>query len=295
MMKLRVQRILRVSRVVADLDRAEAFYRDALGFRPVLREALEPAVLVALGMAGIAAEQAVMRLGAETVALVRFAPAGRPYPADSQSRDLWFQHLAIIVRDMDAAYAHLSAHDGWTPISWGGPQRLPPADGSVRAYKFRDPDGHPLELIWYPTGHGRATGQPAGAASPFLGIGHTAIAVSLTARSLAFYRRLGFTPAARSWNQGGPQSALDGMMDARVRVISLRPASPEGPGIELLRYGPAGRAMVAPRPNDRVTDWVSVAAEGLARPSPGALRDPDGHLLLLADQGPDGASIGLPA
>ena len=33
--------------------------------------------------------------------------AGRPAPADSRSNDRWFQHVAIIVSDMDRAYARL--------------------------------------------------------------------------------------------------------------------------------------------------------------------------------------------
>ena len=283
------QRLIRISRVVSDLDRAEVFYADALGFRRVFREPLEPGLLVALGMERAAAEQSVMRLGDEEIALVRFASAGRPYPADSQSRDLWFQHLAIVVRNMDAAYANLSAHRGWQPISWGGPQQLPRANGSERAFKFRDPDGHPLELIWFPPGQGRAIWHQRKTATPFLGIDHSAIAVSFISRSLAFYRRLGLLPTERSWNHGPRQSALDGLLEARARVLGLRPASAEGPGLELLRYRPPGRPMVAPRPTDRLTDWLTLAVDGLPRPSPGALRDPDGHLVVLEDHGLVGA------
>jgi hypothetical protein len=43
--------------------------------------------------------------------------------------------------------------------------------------------------------------------------------------------------------------------------------------------------MVAPQPNDRVTDWVTLAVSALPGSSPGALRDPDGHLLVLESQG----------
>jgi catechol 2,3-dioxygenase-like lactoylglutathione lyase family enzyme len=288
---MKAHRLLRISRVVADLDRAEAFYADALGFRRLFRKALSPALLGALGMPDSAAEQSVMRLGDEEIALVRFVPEGRPYPADSHSRDLWFQHLAIVVRDMDGAYAAVSAHGGWQPISLGGPQQLP----DVRAFKFRDPAGHPLELIWFPPGQGRALWHQADADTLFLGIDHSAIAVSLTSRSLAFYRRLGLSPTERSWNHGQPQSALDGLLDARVRVIGLRPSSAKGPGLELLRYRPPGRPMIAPRPNDRVTDWVTLAVTGLPRSLPAALRDPDGHLIVLEDQGPGGTCTGLPA
>ncbi len=41
--------ILRVSRVVSDLDRAEAFYRDGLGFRTMTRGHSDKATLAALG------------------------------------------------------------------------------------------------------------------------------------------------------------------------------------------------------------------------------------------------------
>jgi len=71
---------------------------------------------------------------------------------------------------MDAAHARVLADARAQPISQDGPQTLPPVDGSVRAWKFRDPDGHPLELLWFPPGGGRAVwrGHPPGAV--FLGI-----------------------------------------------------------------------------------------------------------------------------
>jgi len=289
MKAIRVQRLLRISRVVSDLHRAEIFYSDALGFRRLAQEPLAPALLATLGMEGIAAEQVVMRLGEEEIALVQFEAQGRPCPSDSQSRDLWFQHLAIVVRDMDRAYANLSARAGWQPISWGGPQQLPRANGSERAFKFRDPDGHPLELIWFPPGQGREQWHRRTTSTPFLGIDHSAIAVSLTSRSLVFYRRLGLSPVERSWNHGQAQSALDGLFGAKLRVIGLRPPAAEGPGLELLRYRPPGRPMPARRPNDQVTDWITVAATGLGESSPVVLHDPDGHLLVLEDQGLSGA------
>ncbi len=272
-------RVVRVSRVVADLDRAEAFYRDALGFRTVGRG---PSDLAALGLPGATAEEAVMRLGGDEVALVRLASPGRPYPADSRSDDMWFQHLAIVVGDMDAAHARVLADAGAQTISQDGPQTLPPVDGSVRAWKFRDPDGHPLELLWFPPGGGRAVwrGHPPGAV--FLGIDHSALAVSSGARSLRFYRRLGFKIATRSRNAGLAQSRLDGLPGARLRVFSLRPASADGPGLELLAYEPPGRSAAAVRPGDIAADWTTVEMPGRGDAAPRRVRDPDGHMLLLA-------------
>ena len=237
--QFQAERILRVSRVVSDLDRAEAFYRDGLQFYTMTRGHSDVA---ALGCADADAEEVVMRLGAQDIALVRFATQGRPYPRDSRSDDLWFQHLAIVVNDMDLAYAHLSSHAGWRPISEGGPQLLPPCNGAVRAFKFRDPDGHPLELIWFPPGQSRSEWHKSASNAPFLGIDHTALSVASTSRSLAFYRALGLRVTERSLNRGPAQESLDGLPSARVRVTALRAITATSPGLELLGYRPSGRA-----------------------------------------------------
>ena len=271
-------RIVRISRVVADLDRAVAFYCDGLGFRLASRGPGNPALPAQLGLPGATAEEAVLRLGGEEIVLVRFDPPGAPYPADSRSNDGWFQHLAIVVDDMAAAWRQLAAQSP-RPISTDGPERLPPRNGAVTAVKFRDPDEHPLELIQFPPGQGRPVWQRASGAElgPFLGIDHSAMAVASTARSLRFYRRLGFRVAARSWNDSPAQSRLDGLPGARVRVTGLRLPSLAGPGLELLCYAPPGRPAPPVPANALLTDWVTLSA-GPA----GLHRDPDGHRMLLA-------------
>src|SRR5262249_25648805 len=150
---------------VSDLARATDFFVDGLAFRP--------------------AGRGHVALGDQAVAL--HPHAGRAIPADSRSNDLWFEHMAIVVPDMDAAYARVIAL-GARPIS-AGPQTIPlsnPAAGGIRAFYFKDGDGHSLELIWYPSGKGDPRWQaPDGRL--FLGIDHTAIAVADTERSLRFY------------------------------------------------------------------------------------------------------------
>jgi catechol 2,3-dioxygenase-like lactoylglutathione lyase family enzyme len=274
-------RIRRISRVVAQLDRAAAFYADGLGFRAVSHDRGDPDELEALGLGDAPAERIVMRLGAEEIALVRFATPGRRYPPDSQGSDLWFQHLAIVVDDMDMAHAHLMSRDGWRPISIGGPQTLPPTNGGVRAFKFRDPDGHPLELIWFPPGQGRPVWREAVSDRPFLGIDHSALSVASTPDSLEFYNALGFVVAERSFNQGPAQERLDGLPGAKARITSLRPVSQEGPGLELLAYEPPGGSAPAGAVNDIVTDWVTLEALPSSGGAARALRDPDGHLMVL--------------
>jgi len=276
------RRIVRISRVVADLDRAEAFYRDRLGFQRVARGPGDPALPALLGLPGAATEEVVLRLGAEEIALVRFDPPGAAYPTDSRSNDLWFQHLAIVVGNMATARQRLATQPT-TPISTDGSERLPPRNGSVVAFKFRDPDGHPLELIQFPPGQGRPVWQRAADADtgsgPFLGIDHSAIAVAATARSLRFYRRLGLRAASSSLNDSTAQSRLDGVPGARVRVTGRRFSAPTGPGLELLCYSPPGRPAPVAAANAAVTDWVTLSGRRAE-----VRRDPDGHIMLLTGQ-----------
>ncbi|HEX4151140.1 MAG TPA: VOC family protein [Steroidobacteraceae bacterium] len=299
---VQAESIVRISRVVSDLERSESFYRTALGFRSLTRAAPDPEVLSALGLPGAGATEVRMRLGSEELALLRFESVPRNYPADSQSNDLWFQHLAIVVSDMDAAYGHLRASVHWRPISTDGPETLPASSGGVRAFKFRDPDGHPLELLWLPPRSGRPLWHGARRADalepPFLGIDHSALAVSSTRRSLAFYRALGLHVVARSMNTGPAQSRLDALNAVRVRVTGLRPASVEGPGVELLAYRPPGRARNSSTVTDLSTDWITLSAitaggAGTSLPRTRALIDPDGHRVVLKSQ--RGGSFGRPA
>ena len=266
----RAGQVVRISRVVADLDRSERFYRDGLGFRRVWEGPLARQVAASLLPGGTATLRR-MRLGAEEIDLVRWDQTGTPYPADSRSDDRWFQHIAVVCGDLPAAYARLLAVSP-QPISADGPQVLP---GGVAAFKFRDPDGHPVELIRSPPGQGRAVWQRSGIT---LGIDHSALAVGSGTRSLRFYRHLGFRKTGETFNEGPAQAALDGLEGATARVIGLRLA-PSGPGLELLAYHPPGRAMPPHRADALLTDWVTL--EGRMRRMR-LLHDPDGHLLMLA-------------
>lgn len=292
-------RLQRISRNVVDLARMVAFYRDALDFR-VTEPARPtgPGWGARLGLPGARAQVARLQLGAQAIELVAFEPPGRPYPAQANAADLCFQHLAIVVSDIQAAYARVGAH-GVVPISQGGPQTLPANTGGVSAFKFRDPEGHPLELIQFPAGVGAPCWQQA--SGLFLGIDHSAIAVAEVATSVAFYQQLGWHVAGRSHNQGPAQSRLDGLADAQVDVVALQ-AQPAGPPhVELLGYHvPRGRRLQPPAAVDDVVadrlvfavpdlrPWQSRlagagAATGVAGAAGVLLEDPDGHRLLLQD------------
>src|SRR5208282_4965262 len=210
--------IERILVTVSDLDRAEGFYRDGLGFETVGRgEMTGDGFAHLVGLRDGRAKTLTMRLGQEEVTFVQYNMAGNPYPADSRSPDLWFQHFAIVVSDMDKAYATLR-RVGFTPISDAGPVTLPPANGFVKAFKFRDPDGHPLELLYFPPGQGRKIWAGAGDRL-FLGIDHSAIGVADTERSEAFYEKLlGMSVAYEGLNRGPDQERLDGTFGAVVQI-----------------------------------------------------------------------------
>lgn len=253
---------------VADLDRSLAFFTEVLDFRQIDQSELRSDAFDRLtGVFGTRVRIARLQLGEEEVELIDYlTPEGRPLPGDSRSNDLWFQHLAIVVRDMDAAWARLREHKV-SPISTA-PQRIPDwnqAAAGIRAFYFRDPDGHPLELIWFPPGKGDPRWQQPGDAL-FLGIDHTAIAVSDTERSLAFYRdALGLRLTGESLNHGPEQEHLNHVFGSKVRITGLR--APQGPGIEFLEYVvPAGgRPYPADAQANDVLHWqVTLRVEDAA-------------------------------
>lgn len=304
-----VRRIMRVSFTTADAAAFSAFLREALGFEEVgTEERAGEAFGRLMGLPGARAEVRLLRLGRQEVELVAFAETGRPYPPGSTGSDRWFQHIAIVVSDMRAAYERLAARRGWTPISTSGPEPLPARSGGVTAFKFRDPEGHPLELIEFPPVSTPGPWQAPDLAKPHLGIDHSAIVVSNSAASIAFYQRLGFGLAGGSLNRGIEQERLDALPGAEVEVTRLRHAGSDAPPqLELLCYrSPSARQtpMASRRSNDiattrlvldagpRTTLGPILGSPDLHLVSSGAvavgsghqaalLHDPDGHHLML--------------
>jgi catechol 2,3-dioxygenase-like lactoylglutathione lyase family enzyme len=285
-------RIARISLTTAMPEAAVRFYCEALGFEQIATE--RPGredVAQLLELDGMRADVVRLRLGQQEVELVAFDPPGRPYPVGSSSSDPWFQHMAIVVSDMHAAYARLSTHPGWTPISLRGPQRLPDSSGGVTAFKFRDPEGHPLELLQFPPGRTPGVWQTAPGPGPFLGIDHSAIVVADTAASASFYSRLGFVVAAKSLNLGIEQERLDGIDSVSVEVTMLHPGRAAKPHLELLCYvsqSAKPAVLLSVQSNDVVATRLVLDAlckrdQIQASDGSGAamLRDPDGHRLVL--------------
>lgn len=257
---------------VSDLDRSLSFYSEVLSFEKVSEYEVDGDRYEQLyGVFGLRARTARMRLGDEFIELTEFlAPRGRPAPVDVRSNDRWFQHVAIIVNDMDHAYRWLRQHKVQHASS--GPQRLPDWNknaGGIQAFYFRDPDGHPLEILSFPAGKGDPKWHRA-SNRLFLGIDHTAIVINDTETSLGFYRDvLGMHIAGESENYGPEQERLNNVFGARLRITALRAAS--GPGVEFLEYlAPRDGRPYPPdaKPNDLMhwqTKFLGISVEEAAR------------------------------
>jgi catechol 2,3-dioxygenase-like lactoylglutathione lyase family enzyme len=193
-----------------------------------------------------------------------------------------------------------------------GPQTLPPsikAAAGIKAFYFRDPDQHNLEIIYFPPGKGDPRWQEK-TDNLFLGIDHTAIGISSTDASLHFYRDLlGLRRAGESENFGTEQEHLNQVFGAHLRITGMRADS--GPGVEFLEYLTPrdGRTRPADVHANDIVHWQTMIAtddvEALAKKlrdahvgfvstgiivipndksgfSKGTLvSDPDGHDLLL--------------
>src|SRR5246500_1839109 len=300
---------------VSDMDRAVDFYSNVLTFEKVSDievagenyEHLE-------GVFGLRMRVVRMKLGDENIELTEYlAPKGRPIPVDSRSNDRWFQHIAIIVSDVDKAYAWLRQNK--VEYASSGPQRLPDWNrkaAGISAFYFKDPDQHPVEVLQFPPDKGlekwhRPTGKL------FLGIDHTAIVVWDTDASLKFYRDLlGMHVAGESENYGTEQEHLNNVFGAHLLITALRGVT--GPGIELLEYlAPRdGRPFPADEhANDVIhrqtvlltgdaeaaarqlyAGKVSFVSSGVVANQKGQLgfnktflvRDPDGHVMAIAER-----------
>ena len=308
------QAVAMVGFTVSDMERSLEFYIKVLDFEKVSDdEVLGPAYEELHAVFGARLRVVRLRLGEEYLQLTEYlTPKGRPIPLDSRSNDRWFQHVAIIVRDMDQAYARLRRFK--VQHASTAPQLLPktiPAAAGIRAFYFKDPDGHPLEVLQFPGDKGDPKWHQS-SNRLFLGIDHTAIVVRNTGISIAFYRDvLGFRVAGESVNFGTEQEHLNNVRGARLHITALRVS--RGPGIEFLEYqSPSdGRAYPADERANDLVHWqttvlvpdaaaaATVVRRGkfrLLSPAPVHLpdttlgfrrgfliRDPDGHVVQLVE------------
>jgi catechol 2,3-dioxygenase-like lactoylglutathione lyase family enzyme len=297
---------------VADIDRSVEFYTRVLTFEKQSEsERTGRAIDELYGVPNARVRAVELKLGNESIELIQFiGAAGVPIPADARSNDLSFQHVAIIVSDMDRAYGVLRENHVQHISPY--PQRLPdwnPNAAGIKAFYFRDPDGHPLEVLQFPPGNGNPKWQQADGRL-FLGIDHTAIAISNTDSSLVFYRTLlGLHVTGESDNYGFEQEHLNNVFGAHLHITSLRSSS--GIAVEFLEYITPRDGRSAPTPGsatdishhetvllvNSIADVNSALADAKNHPisvkqisgsellfhasQAELIRDPDGHQLLL--------------
>lgn len=251
-----VQDVPVVGMTVSDMEAAVQFYSEVLTFNKISDiELFGPEVDALQGVFGVRMHVVRLQLGREVIELTEYlTQGGRPIPIDSRSNDLWFQHMAIVVSDMDAAYRRL--RDFKVQHVSTAPQRLPdslPAAAGIEAFYFQDSDRHTLELIAFPPDKGDPRWQE-NREDLFLGIDHTAIAVADTAQSLAFYQDLlGFAVAGESFNFGAEQERLNNVFGARLHISGLTVG--QGMAVELLEYLSPSHGRSYPADSTPLDHW----------------------------------------
>lgn len=263
-LSLKAQHVISIDAIgitVSDMDKALDFYTHVLPFTRVSEAELYGEEYETLkGLFGIRYRKVRLALGNEQIELTDYLTAGgRTIPADAKSNDLGFQHIAIVVSNMDSAY-HLLRRHHVQHVSTG-PQTLPVTirgAAGIKAFYFQDPDGHNLELIFFPPGKGDPKWQRRGDAL-FLGIDHTAISVSATEKSAVFYNDLlGMSVAGESYNFGTEQEHLNNVKGARLHITGNRVGS--GPGVEFLEYEFPGKGAMYPEESraDDLIHWETI-------------------------------------
>lgn len=246
---------------VKDLNRSVKFYTEVLGFNKISETELVGAEYEKLfNVFGLHIRKARLQLGDEFIELTDYLTSGgRSIPETQRSNDLSFQHIAIVVSDMEKAFKKLNnyAIEYVSTSPQTLPRSIPGAEG-IKAFYFHDPDNHNLELIYFPPGKGQPKWHTT-TGKLFLGIDHTAIGVSNSEVSHRFYADLlRLDRKGDSWNKGIEQEHLNNVEGASLHITGYR--SLAGPGIEFLEYILPGAGNIYPEDtrSDDLWFWVTI-------------------------------------
>ncbi len=139
------------SPIVADLDKAVAFYRDGLGLdvqgTPSTAET-NPALRDMFGLPDAQLRWQIgrppaMRTGVEIVEISKAASK----PLERRVQDSGAFMLIVFVRDVDATFARVKALGAPIVTKGGAPIGLPAAKPRYRVVVVKDPDGHFVEIV----------------------------------------------------------------------------------------------------------------------------------------------------
>ena len=153
-----VEKVESAGFTVKEMNRSVKFYTEVLGFTKVSDKEYSGTEIEKLeGVFGIHTRVVKLQLGDEFIELTDYlTTGGRSIPEDAKSNDLFFQHIAIVVSDMDKAFLQVKKFN--VEFVSTAPQTLPksiPAADGIKAFYFHDPDNHNLELIYFPKGKGQ--------------------------------------------------------------------------------------------------------------------------------------------
>lgn len=128
-----------------DLDRAVAFYRDLLGFEPVMDWTWPQGLRVAdevMGLDDSSGKAVMLRLGDVRLEVFQFAsPAARPADPARPVCDHGITHICLQVENLEEEYQRLSK----AGVTFHCPPRKV-GPGTIATYS-RDPDGNVVELL----------------------------------------------------------------------------------------------------------------------------------------------------
>lgn len=317
------EKIKSIAQTTKKIDEQMRWYSETLGFKAGKREILEGKWLSELlGISDAVVDRVILHLGDEELELWEFQKKtdfknnnfkGEIIPVDSKSNDLWFQHICIVVQDIEEAFR--KGADKAEQIS-SKPQTLPAWNtgaANIKAVKFKGINGHSLELLNFPEDKGDKRWHK-NKIDLFKGIDHTAIGVSDTQKSIEFYNGiLNLELVGQGTNYGKEQDEMDGLENTKVLISTLRPNN-HGMGIELLDYqlpNQERRSRINPKTTD-LNEWrvillvdnlrdihirlessdsskslssiVSIPENIWGGVTACQVRDPDGHALLLIEK-----------
>ena len=315
-----IKKLINISQTTFNLQEQIDWYTTNLGFSCISETRIDGSWLGELiGIPGAIINKASLKIGEELLELWEFEQVTTqkndkiepiPIPEDSQSNDLWFQHICIVVSNLNEAFNKGASNA--TQIS-RSLVTLPESNkeaANIEAVKIKDSLGHPLELLKFPKDKGDQRWHKPNS-KLFMGIDHTAIGVSDTQKSIKFYSELlGLKIVGNGVNTGKEQDDLDGLINTKVVITSLRP-SDNGMGIEFLDYqlpNPIRRERLNPRATD-LNEWrimllvediksihnklssiwpansigpiISIPSNLWGGTLAFQVRDPDGHALIL--------------
>jgi len=137
-----------IGMTVSDMDQAIDFYTNILPFERLSDVEVWGSEYERLqGIFGIRMRVVRLKLGDQFIDLTEYlTPKGRPIPIDSRSNDKWFQHIAIVVNDIDDAVRQI--REGNYKFVSSGVMEVPENKlGFRRGVLVCDPDGHVMRVV----------------------------------------------------------------------------------------------------------------------------------------------------